>query len=330
MNTSQVSDKPHDRLFKLLFSDPQNLKDFIKYFLPKELVKHLDLNSLEIIPSEKSSLPQKKRKFLDLIIKCKIQEKTAHIYILFEHKSTPDKFTIIQIISYIISIWEENLRKGEEFIPVIPVVFYHGEGKWIYPVRVSDFFDVPEEIKRYILELEYILFDTEKLNDRELLLRIEFSNILIFGIYLLKNARRGKEFIKEGLKAFLEAIEEFEERHKIYFKEFLIYILEVGRVDEEELESMLLKEGGERVRSVVEKWIDKWIEQGIQQGIQQGLILEAQEMVLSAIEVKLGYVPEEVEKKVKNTFDREKLKKLHKEIIKTEDLQEVFEKYLEL
>ena len=183
-------------------------------------------------------------------------------------------------------------------------------------MRVSDFFDVPEEIKRYILELEYILFDTEKLNDRELLLKIEFSNILIFGIYLLKNARRGKEFIKEGLKAFLEAIEEFEERHKIYFKEFLIYILEVGRVDEEELESMLLKEGGERVRSVVEKWIDKWIEQGIQQGI----ILDAQDMVLSAIEVKLGHVPKYIEERIKNITDREKLKNLFREIVKAQEV----------
>ena len=204
-------------------------------------------------------------------------------------------------------------------------------------MRVSDFFDVPEEIKRYILELEYILFDTEKLNDRELLLRIEFSNILIFGIYLLKNARRGKEFIKEGLKAFAEAVKEFEERHEVYFQEFLMYIIEVGRVKEEEVEEMI-REGdwSERTKQVFQKLVNKWkeegfqqgiqqgfqqgIQQGFQQGIQQGIILDAQDMVLSAIEVKLGHVPKYIEERIKNITDREKLKNLFREIVKAQEV----------
>jgi hypothetical protein len=66
---------------------------------------------------------------------------------------------------------------------------------------------------------------------------------------------------------------------------------------------------------------------GIKKGIQQGLIMEAQEMVLLAIEAKLGYVPEEVAKKVKEVFDREKLKEALKEIIKASDLEQVFKKY---
>jgi hypothetical protein len=51
-------------------------------------------------------------------------------------------------------------------------------------------------------------------------------------------------------------------------------------------------------------------------------------MVLSAIEVKLGYVPEEVEKKVKSIFEREKLRMLLKEVIKASNLWEVFKRYL--
>jgi hypothetical protein len=50
-------------------------------------------------------------------------------------------------------------------------------------------------------------------------------------------------------------------------------------------------------------------------------------MVLSAIEARLGYVPEEVAKKVKGIFDREKLREALKEIIRTPDLEQVFRKY---
>jgi len=71
----------------------------------------------------------------------------------------------------------------------------------------------------------------------------------------------------------------------------------------------------------------KGIEIGIQQGIQQGLVMDAQEMVISAIEARLGYVPEEVREKVKEIFDREKLREALKEIIKASDLEQVFKKY---
>ncbi|NPA40138.1 MAG: hypothetical protein GXO57_06830 [Thermodesulfobacteria bacterium] len=158
-------------------------------------------------------------------------------------------------------------------------------------------------------------------------MKIALSNILIFGIYLLKNARRGREYIKKGFKEFFRMIEEFEERYKIYFREFLMYVIEVGEVTEEELEGILLEEEGEKVRSLVDKWIEEGYQKGIQQGIQQGYekgilegIIDAQDMVLSAIEVKLGYIPEDVEKKIKNIFDRDKLKDLHKQIIKSEDV----------
>ena len=94
--------KPHDRLFKLLLSDPQNLKDFFNLFLPQNLVKHLDLSSLQIIPHEKISLPQKKRKILDLLVKCKLKKtkRPLHLYFLFEHKSKPEKYAFVQIIHY--------------------------------------------------------------------------------------------------------------------------------------------------------------------------------------------------------------------------------------
>ena len=80
-----MAEKPHDRLFKLLLSDPQNLKDFIRLFLPKSLVKHLDLNSLKPIPPEKMVLPKRKRKILDFVVEVKLksQKNPIHIYLLF-------------------------------------------------------------------------------------------------------------------------------------------------------------------------------------------------------------------------------------------------------
>lgn len=40
---------PHDSFFKNLMSNPQNVRDFIRAFLPDEIVKNLDLENLKII-----------------------------------------------------------------------------------------------------------------------------------------------------------------------------------------------------------------------------------------------------------------------------------------
>ena len=133
-------------------------------------------------------------------------------------------------------MWEECLKRGEDLIPVIPIVFYHGERKWLLPMDLIDFFELPEELKEYVFAFKYLFFDANEVSDEELLMKIALSNILIFGIYLLKNARKGREYIRRGFKEFFRMVEEFEERYKIYFREFLMYVIKVGEVDEEELE----------------------------------------------------------------------------------------------
>ncbi|MCS7279589.1 MAG: hypothetical protein NZ530_05975, partial [Thermodesulfobacteriaceae bacterium] len=46
-----------------------------------------------------------------------------------------------------------------------------------------------------------------------------------------------------------------------------------------------------------------------------GLLRDAQEMVLEVVEVKLGRVPEVLKREIEAEQDREKLKRLHRELI---------------
>jgi len=78
--------KPHDAFFKALLKDPENLQLFLKNFLPQRLLKSLNLNNLQILSEEK--IPVVEVPFLD---------RTSHIYLLIEHKSTPDIRTFLQI-----------------------------------------------------------------------------------------------------------------------------------------------------------------------------------------------------------------------------------------
>ncbi len=70
------------------------------------------------------------------------------------------------------------------------------------------------------------------------------------------------------------------------------------------------------------------IEQGIKQGIQRGLLIDAQEMVIDALEEKFGVVPRSITREIKAIDEREILKQLHRITFRVKDLEEFCE-YME-
>jgi len=44
---------PHDSFFKKLFDNEENIRDFLRAYLPKELSKEIDFNTIKISDTEK-------------------------------------------------------------------------------------------------------------------------------------------------------------------------------------------------------------------------------------------------------------------------------------
>ncbi len=65
-------------------------------------------------------------------------------------------------------------------------------------------------------------------------------------------------------------------------------------------------------------------------GLEEGLLKSAQEMVITLVEGKLGYVPEGLEERVRDIQDREFLQALLKKLISSEKVLEVLEQELKL
>ena len=75
--------------------------------------------------------------------------------------------------------------------------------------------------------------------------------------------------------------------------------------------------------TIAERWIQQGIEKGLQQGIQQGLqqgiqqglekglLLDAQEMLLEALEERFGIIPRSIAKKIKEIDSREAVSYTH-------------------
>ena len=96
---------PHDKFFKDVLSNKETAVDFLANFLPADVLQLLNLGTAEI---RKDSFVDEELKefFSDLLYEVKLAGRTGYIYILFEHKSFPDRFTSFQILKYMVRIWE--------------------------------------------------------------------------------------------------------------------------------------------------------------------------------------------------------------------------------
>jgi predicted transposase/invertase (TIGR01784 family) len=186
----------------------------------------------------------------------------AILYFLFEHKSYPDPLVGLQLLRYMVNIWQQQVKEKVAFTAVIPLVIYHGERAWTTPTDFLSLLAVPEEIRPYLPDFHYHLSDFSHLSDEtirgEIWLRVSLSvlraifnpqlrqelDVLIRLVFQLSSQRTGVEYIRTILYYLSNATER------------------VKRVD---LEQVLLRQGaeGERTMTTIAQ---EYIQEGIEQG----------------------------------------------------------------
>jgi predicted transposase YdaD len=71
----------------------------------------------------------------DLVFSVRMGEEgfsTAKVYLLFEHKSSPESLVGLQVLRYMALQWKEMYDQGQIAggTPIIPIVIYLGRGSW--------------------------------------------------------------------------------------------------------------------------------------------------------------------------------------------------------
>ena len=160
---------PHDKFFKDILSDIKNAKSFFKEYLPPDIIQSINLDTLCI---QKDSFIEKdfKEFFSDMLYTVSIEGKKSYIYFLLEHKSGFDKNTPLQLLQYMIKIWQLHLKqKGFPLPVVIPLVLYHGDDIWRLKTNFIGLFDnTAIQFKNYLPNFNYILYDLSKYTDEDI------------------------------------------------------------------------------------------------------------------------------------------------------------------
>ena len=178
--------RSHDRFFKKLLSDPARAREYLQAFLPAQVLRLLVLDTLR--PEEDSFVSDRlKEAFSDLVFSVRtLAGQYVNICFLIEHKSTPDKAAVFQILHYISSAMLKQAQDGKPPQLIIPILFYHGEQEWAYQPLAGFFEGLDATLRPYLPAFEYIYNDIQALPDEALLAMLR-SRLLQSAMLVMKH-----------------------------------------------------------------------------------------------------------------------------------------------
>ncbi|MDX2054438.1 MAG: Rpn family recombination-promoting nuclease/putative transposase [Polyangiaceae bacterium] len=195
----------HDVLVKEAFSSLEDAAAEFKAILPERLVQALDLKKLTLVPG---SFRDKKlaESHTDILYSVPLRARSALVYVLFEHKSDADRWTTLQLLGYMLNIWERFRKDNPNSTllpPIIPLVLHHSRAGWSRSTSFNSLFD-PEllaipGVTEGLPNFHFHLDDISHISEADLRARA-FSAFSTLALASLSRSRAGSE------DAFLQAL----------------------------------------------------------------------------------------------------------------------------
>ena len=260
-----MSIKNHDSLFKGLFSVRENLQDLIRGTLPREILGKVHLETLEYDTTEYVD-QELGAHFKDISCNVRYGDGQIKVSLLYEHKSHPERNVHLQLLQYILNVWENQSDNRQELTPVICVVFYHGKQRWIHAELLKN---VSRELRRYVPMFDYVLLDTKDIEDHAIIQHFKAPGVRIL-VLLLKHYANLIGFILENPELVREIFKEFELIEETTIHRFVLYLFHVSGENPDVFDK-IMKTVSPESSDILEVYRAKFIEEGIRQGIEQGI-----------------------------------------------------------
>ncbi|MEM7557877.1 MAG: Rpn family recombination-promoting nuclease/putative transposase [Planctomycetota bacterium] len=165
---------PHNNFFHFALSHLPNARGLIETQLSAQSLAEIKLETLKLQTGSFVDADLRE-KFSDLLFSVELanrpegaEQAEALVYFLFEHKSQSDPLTVLQLLSYIVRIWEQRVREDLPLCPVIPLLVYHGGTAWTAARNLGELVPCPAGLESYQVLFEPRMLDLSVLADEEI------------------------------------------------------------------------------------------------------------------------------------------------------------------
>lgn len=262
----------HNNLFVKTFSDPENVKVLLKMALPEAITRAIDFSKIKIAFTTYIS-DELKDYYSDIVVKTRLKTEDGQtialdIYILIEHKTEAKNKSLVQVLKYLYFEWQKDIDQKRPLRVIIPLIFYHGKEPWNVPRSFVEQFNVSDEIKAFLLNYRYILFDTKDWDFLAEANRELKDNIFLLTALVLMKSAYNKDM--ETIKAIFKLWHEKGFTKNIEMVTFFLrYVFYIRDIPLEQLKKTLQEckiEGGDIMPSLAQRLMDegkeKWIKEG--------------------------------------------------------------------
>ncbi len=344
---AQRPSNPHDGLFYLTFSKPHLAAGELKHLfgpVAPDFVQMADWDSLTLL-SNKFVDTKLRAKYSDALFSLRVMGAEVLVYVLFEHKSESERWTLLQLAEYLTRIWRtylaEEANQGRKFLPIVlPVVVHHSARGWTSPMRFRDYFDVPEPLMRvlapYMLDFGIVLDDISKDSSEALRARLMPVEAK-FVLFCLRFGRTPDAFF-ENLPNWATEFEAV--RHgpdgTLVISAMIVYLMTAGKMSWQEIrmrfeeneglddaaeEIIFLGQG--RFDELQQLYVRRGVRQGVRQGVQQGVRDTLRNTLRKLLTQRFGELPQHINARIMSA-STEELDAMTMRVITAPTLQDVF------
>jgi len=289
----------HDSLVKHAFSDVEHARGVLATALPAAIVARIDLSSLSLRPGSFVDEHLQDR-CSDILYAARIAGRDALIYVLWEHKSEPEPFTPLQVMRYVVRIWDQHLaslpkkKRGEvRKLPVIvPIVLHHGQDGWTAAVSFDDLLDADEDLLaalgEHVPRLRLVIDDLGKQSDDQLYARAATSFARLV-LWALKNARDAGWLGGEigRWKDLIAAVLAERDGTRAMTALFRYIVRANPATPREVLRGLLPNDRGTDVEEAVMSWFEREMDRGRKEGERNA----ERRVLLKQLRVRFGELP---------------------------------------
>lgn len=290
--------KRKDSSAKMIFKDPVLCAQFLTGYVDIPMLKGVKPEDIEDVSNRYVHMFTEERNS-DVVKKISIrneggEENSFYIVSLIEHKNQVDYNVTMQILRYMVYIWEEYEKEMERrqrgisktknfrYPPVLPILFYDGVHNWTAATRLRDRILLSDALLRYIPDFDCILIQLKDYSNQELMKRKDELSIVMM-IDKLKSAEDFTMLEKEVDPAYIQTIAENAPEYLLDIVSQIIDVLltklnvsedEIeeftGKIRERNMAELLANFKGYDVQATREKARNEGLQIGRNEGLQIG------------------------------------------------------------
>jgi hypothetical protein len=299
-----------DRGVLWLLESTQNLHDAVR-LLSVDIADRLDFTRAE--RQNRSFVPEDLHKQeADLLYKIPFLDGQRHVwvYMLLEHQSRPVRTMGFRILSYMVQIWQLQVRTWQDaktpvskwnLHPILPVVFYTGKRKWKTPISLAAMMEMPSLTEAFTPKWETLFLNLREVPTSVL---VEAGSPVTHAFRALQAIDKSVSDFAGTIRNVTTALDALPQSEASAWARVMLYVyLLVRHTRPAEEQATLLDEMDRAVtqhRQGLEETKMTGAQVLINQGRKEGREEGREEMLLELLRAKFGQISAETETRIRS------------------------------